>query len=69
MPSGLILILLGAALAAGAASYLTAYQQISHLYVARDARRRALGAMVGPVAFYGVLGAVLSVAVPLMLRP
>ena len=41
MPSGLILILLGAALAAGAASYLTAYQQISHLYVAREARRRA----------------------------
>ena len=27
------------------------------------------GATVGPVAFYGVLGAILSVGVPLMLRP
>jgi len=69
MPSGLIPILLGAALAAGAVSYLTAYHQISHLYAAPEARRRALGATVGPVAFYGVLGAILSVGVPLMLRP
>src|SRR5205807_2104007 len=57
------------ALAAGAVSYLSAYHQISHSYVAREARRRALGATVGPVAFYGALGAILYMGVPLMLRP
>jgi len=69
MPSGLIPILLGAALAAGAVSYLSAYHQISHSYVAREARRRALGATVGPVAFYGALGAIIYMGVPLMMRP
>jgi len=69
MPSGLIFVLLGVALVAGAFSYLSAYHQISHVYVAREARRRALAATVGPVAFYGVLGVVLFMGVPLMLHP
>ena len=69
MPSGLIFVLLGVALVAGAFSYLSAYHQISHVYVAREARRRALGATVGPVAFYGVLGVVLFMGIPLMLHP
>ena len=43
MPSGLIPILLGAALAAGAVSYLSAYHQISHSYVAREARQPCIG--------------------------
>jgi hypothetical protein len=69
MPSSLIVVLLGVALVAGALSYLSAYHQISHLYAGRDARRRALGATVGPVMFYGVLGAALFKGVPLMIHP
>jgi hypothetical protein len=65
----MIVVLLGVALVAGALSYLSAYHQISHVYVAREARRRALAATVGPVAFYGVLGAVLFRGIPLMLHP
>ena len=53
---------------AGALSYLSAYHQISHLYLAGEARRRALGATVGPLAFYGVLGGLLYVGVPLMVH-
>jgi uncharacterized membrane protein len=69
MPSGLIPVLLAVAVVAAAMSFLSAYHQIAHIYVARDARRRALGATVGPVAFYGALGAILYMGVPLMLRP
>jgi hypothetical protein len=69
MPNGLLPVLVAAALLAGAMSYLSAYHQIAHLYIARDARRRALGATVGPVAFYGVLTAILFMGIPLMLHP
>ena len=69
MPSGLIAVLAGVALVAGGLSYLSAYHQISHLYVAREARRRALAATVGPVTFYGVLGAVLFRGIPLLIYP
>jgi hypothetical protein len=68
MPSALIPVLLVAAAAAGAMSYLSAYHQISHLYIAREARRRAIGATVGPVAFYGFLTAMLWLGIPLMLH-
>ena len=69
MPNGLLPVLVAAALVAGAMSYLSAYHQIAHLYIAREARRRALGATVGPVAFYGVLAGILFMGIPLMLRP
>lgn len=69
MPSGLLPVLLIVALLAGAFSYLSAYHQLAHACVAREARRRALGATVGPVVFYGFLTAVLFMGVPLMLRP
>ena len=69
MPNGLLPVLLAVAVVAGAMSYLSAYHQIAHVYVPREARRRALGATVGPVAFYGVLTGILFMAIPLMLRP
>jgi hypothetical protein len=69
MPHGLIPVLVIVALVAGLFSYLSAYHQISHLYVAREARRRALGAAVGPVSFYGVLAGILFVGVPLAVHP
>jgi uncharacterized membrane protein len=53
---------------AGALSYVSAYHQISHAYVGREARRRALSATVGPVAFYGMLGVVLFLAIPLIIH-
>jgi len=68
MPSGLVPVIVVAAVAAGALSYLSAYHQISHLYLAGEARRRALGATVGPLAFYAVLGGLLYVGVPVMLH-
>jgi hypothetical protein len=68
MPTGLIIIILGVASVAGAAGYLSAYFQISHLYVAREARRRALGAAVGPFVFYAILGVILRLAIPFMLH-
>jgi hypothetical protein len=69
MPSGLLPILAVVAAVAGVMSYLSAYHQMAHAYVPHEARRRAVGATVGPVAFYGCLAAVLWVGVPLMLRP
>jgi hypothetical protein len=69
MPHGLLPILVAVALVAGVFSYLSAYHQISHVYAAREARRRALGATVGPVSFYGVLAAVLFVGIPLAVHP
>jgi hypothetical protein len=68
VPSGLIPVLVAAAAMAGGMSYLSAYHQMAHLHVAREARRRALGAAIGPVAFYGCLTAMLWVGVPLMLH-
>ena len=68
MPRGLVVILLGVAVVAGALSYVSAYHQISHAYVGREARRRALSATVGPVAFYGMLGVVLFLAIPLIIH-
>jgi hypothetical protein len=68
MPSGLLPILVVAAFLAGAMSYLSAYHQMAHAYVPNEARRRALGATVGPVAFYGCLTAILWLGIPLMLH-
>ena len=68
MPSGLLPILVVAAAVAGAMSYLSAYHQMAHAYVPHEARRRALGATVGPVAFYGCLTALLWLGIPLMLH-
>lgn len=60
-------VIIGAALA-GAASYLSAYSQLSHAYVRKEARRRALGAVPGPMVFYAVLGGILTFAAPLTLH-
>jgi hypothetical protein len=68
MPSGLIPVLVAVALVAGVFSFLSAYHQIAHAYVAREARRRALSAAVGPVAFYGVLTVILFLGIPQMLH-
>jgi hypothetical protein len=68
MPSGLLPVLVVVAAVAGVMSYLSAYHQMAHAYVPHEARRRAVGATVGPVAFYGCLAAVLWVAVPLMVH-
>jgi|GEM_PF-5268475 len=68
MPSGLLPVLVVVAVVAGAMSYLSAYHQMAHVYVPAEARRRAVGATVGPVAFYGCLAAMLWVGIPLMLH-
>jgi hypothetical protein len=68
MSSSLLIVIVGVAAIGAAASYLTAYGQISHVYAAPEARRRALGAVPGPFAFFGVLAAVLAVAAPLVSR-
>jgi uncharacterized membrane protein len=69
IPNGLIPVLAVLAVVAGTMSYLTAYHQLTRAHAAPEARRRALGATVGPVVFYGFLGAVLFMGVPLMLHP
>lgn len=69
MPNDLIPVLAVLAVVAGTMSYLSAYQQLARVHAAPVARRRALGATVGPVAFYGFLAAVLFMGVPLMLHP
>jgi hypothetical protein len=68
MPTGLIPVLVAVAVVAGVFSFLSAYHQIAHAYVAREARRRALTATVGPVAFYGVLTVILFLGIPVMLH-
>jgi len=68
MPSGLLPVLAVAAAVAGAMSYLSAYHQMAHAYVPAEARRRAVGATIGPVAFYGCLTAMLWLGIPLMLH-
>jgi len=68
MPHGLLPILACVALVAGVFSYVSAYHQLAHAYIARQARRQALAATVGPVVFYGFLAVVLFMGVPLMLH-
>jgi hypothetical protein len=63
-----IAVIAGVGLVAGVASYLSAYTQISRSYAQPEARRRALAAVPGPMAFYAVLGTVVTLAAPLMLQ-
>ena len=68
MSPTLTIVILAVAVLAGCASYITAYWQVSHAYVPKEARRRALGAVPGPLVFYAVLGGILSLAAPLMFQ-
>ena len=69
MSKDMIIVITVLTLVAGAASYLNAYWQISHAYARPEARRRALGAVPGPMAFYALLGVSVSLAAPLLLHP
>ena len=66
MSSGLIVAIVVVAAVGGLASYLIALHQLSYRLAPAEARRRALAAVPGPMAFYAVLGVVVSVATPLV---
>jgi hypothetical protein len=68
MTRALILAIAGVAAVGGLASYLIAYHQLSRGLVPAEARRRALAAVPGPMAFYALLGAALSLAGPMVLH-
>jgi hypothetical protein len=62
----LAVIALVSACTAGAVAFLMAYEQTSRSFVAKEARRRAYGAAVGPFVFFALLGILLAVVVPLL---
>jgi hypothetical protein len=66
--SALIVAIIGVAALGGLASYLIAYYQLTRRVVPAEARRRALAAIPGPVAFYAVLGLVVRVAMPMVIH-
>jgi hypothetical protein len=66
--SALLTIVLVSACTAGAVAFLMAYEHTSRSFVAKEARRRAYGAAVGPFVFFALLGIVLAVVVPLVIR-
>jgi hypothetical protein len=68
MSPTLTIVILAVAALAGCAGYITAYWQVSHASAPQEARRRALGAVPGPLVFYAVLGGILSLAAPLMFQ-
>ena len=68
MSNPLMLVIAAVATLGGLASYLFAYHQLSHRVVPAEARRRALAAVPGPVVFYALLGLVVRLAGPVMIR-
>jgi hypothetical protein len=68
MSDPLIVVIAAVAALGGLASYLFAYHQLSRRVVAAEARRRALAAVPGPVVFYALLGLVVRLAGPIMIR-
>ena len=68
MSSFLIVVIAVVAALGGLMSYLIAYYQLTRRVGPAEARRRALAAVPGPVAFYAVLGAVVSVASPMVIH-
>jgi len=68
MSSALFVAVLVAAGVGGLASYLIAYHQLTYRLVPAQARRRALAAVPGPVAFYAVLGLLVSLATPMVVH-
>jgi hypothetical protein len=67
MSSPLIVVIVAVAALGGLASYLFAYYQLSGRVVPAEARRRALAAVPGPVAFYALLGLAVRLAVPIVI--
>jgi hypothetical protein len=68
MSDPLIVVIAAVATLGGLLSYLFAYHQLSHRVVPPEARRRALAAVPGPVVFYALLGLVVRLAGPIMIR-
>ena len=64
MSNSLIPVIAVVAALGGLASYLIAYHQLSRRLVPAAARRRALAAVPGPVAFYAFLGLAVRLAIP-----
>ncbi|HVW31825.1 MAG TPA: hypothetical protein VHL53_04740 [Acidimicrobiia bacterium] len=67
MPTALIWAVAVVAALGGLASYLIALHQLSDRFAPAEARRRALAAVPGPMAFYAVVGVVVAVATPVVL--
>jgi len=68
MSSSLLVAIAAVAAVGGLASYLIALHQLSRRVVPAEARRRALAAVPGPMAFYAVLGLLVSLATPVVVR-
>ena len=68
MSNGLIVAIAVVAALGGLASYLIALHQLSHRVVPAEARRRALAAVPGPVAFYAVLGVLVGLVTPVVVH-
>ena len=68
MSTALIFAIAAAAALGGMASYLIALHQLSYRVVPAVARRRALAAVPGPIVFYGLLGLLVRLAGPVMIR-
>lgn len=61
-------IALVSAWTAGTVAFLMAYEHTSRSYATKEARRRAYSASVGPFIFFLLLGALLAVVVPFVIR-
>jgi hypothetical protein len=67
LPS-IVVIALVSACTAGAVAFLMAYEQASRSYLAKEARRRAYSAAVGPFVFFALLGILLAIVIPLVVQ-
>jgi hypothetical protein len=67
LPS-IAVIALVSAFMAGTVAFVMAYEHTSRSFETREARRRAYSAAVGPFIFFLLLGALLAIVIPFVVR-